>query len=206
MAEIRIEKKSYAWIWWLIGLIVLALVIWLIVGSGDDEAETAATTITEQEAASTANAEANKAGRSNNPYVTYSMWVNNEANMGRHHEFTQEGLRNLAQAISYTAEYNNLSNDIEVNAEVEKIRSMANDITNDWQSTDHGNKINKAFTQAANVIDKIQDKKFQNLNSDVDELKNLANEVDPKTLTLNQKEGVKNFFEKADNVLSEMNK
>lgn len=44
MADINIErKKGAAWIWWLLGLIVLALLIWLIAGAlDDDEAEVAA--------------------------------------------------------------------------------------------------------------------------------------------------------------------
>lgn len=42
MAEIRVEKKSYAWIWWLLALILLALLLWWMF-AGRDEPEVAVT-------------------------------------------------------------------------------------------------------------------------------------------------------------------
>ena len=39
MAEIRVEKKSNSWIWWLLGLIVLALIVWAVIAAMDDNEE-----------------------------------------------------------------------------------------------------------------------------------------------------------------------
>lgn len=45
MAEIRVEKKSStAWIWWLLGLLVAALIIWAIVEAMDND-ETGVATV-----------------------------------------------------------------------------------------------------------------------------------------------------------------
>jgi len=36
MAEIDVQRKSNSWIWWVIGLIILALIAWAVFG-GDAE-------------------------------------------------------------------------------------------------------------------------------------------------------------------------
>lgn len=48
MADIDIERKSsMAWIWWLLGAIVLALLIWMFAAGDDDDDEIADTTMVE---------------------------------------------------------------------------------------------------------------------------------------------------------------
>ncbi len=42
MAEIEVERKSHSWIWWVIGIIILALIAWALL-AGDDEEEIAVT-------------------------------------------------------------------------------------------------------------------------------------------------------------------
>jgi hypothetical protein len=42
MADIDVERKGgMGWLWWILGLLLLALVIWWIAAAGDDEAEVA---------------------------------------------------------------------------------------------------------------------------------------------------------------------
>jgi hypothetical protein len=47
MAEIRVEKKRNSLLPWIIGLVVLALLIWALSGLMDDDREDEATTVGE---------------------------------------------------------------------------------------------------------------------------------------------------------------
>lgn len=205
MAEIRVEEKKNTWVWWVLGLIIVGAIIWYLVGRSDDDRNQGATTTpvnqTEQTTASAA-----AVNNDGNAYQQYSNWVNEgKMNMDKHHEATNEGILFLADALRYTADQEGISNEIDIKNELDKMRSMADEITNDWQATDHANKIRTAFNQAANVTGMIQKKTDGNLQNDVEELKRLANNVEPNTLTLNQKENIKTFFEKADDVLNKLN-
>lgn len=42
MADINVERKGgMAWLWWILGLIVLALIVWWFLAAGDDDPDTA---------------------------------------------------------------------------------------------------------------------------------------------------------------------
>ena len=225
MTKIRVEekKRNKSPLGWIIGLILLAGIGWLIYEIANDDTETdrmAAGTVTEErvdedrttvgESPMTENRESTTERReatSEDANNRFSSWVNEGGmNMGLDHEATSKGIMALSDALKQTAKNNNVLEDISIKSELNKMELMANNIQKDHTSAKHADKIQKAFIQSVEVMDKIQEKKSKNLSEEVADLRKKAKKIKPSELTLNQKEDVKSFFSSADQVLNKMNK
>lgn len=207
MAEIRLEeKKNKSWIWWVIGLIVVALLIWGIaeVLEGEDEVAVTEENVTEDYTAEAT--EAPNEENAQNAYANYHSWVEEgNINMTIYHEASHNGISALANALRYTATQAGLMEDMEVKQELDNMKSMADEITGNWKEVTHADKIHQSFVKATDVMAMMQAKEFNDMSAEIENLRGLANDVDPTVQTLNQKAEVKDFFNKADDILMKMN-
>ncbi|CAM3470957.1 hypothetical protein [Aequorivita lipolytica] len=214
MAEIKIEKKKPIWPWILVVLIILAAIyfFWFYNDQDYDNNDDLLNndTITEIDDRDVYdNSDEDSTTLYTGTYGTvvkekavsnYFTYIDNNQ-MGLDHEYTNGALVHLITAVE--AEAKNLNVDIDAN--IEKARENAFEITKDPMSLKHADKIRAAALEITTALKTIQQQKFSSLSSEVDGLKTAAEDINPQAPTLEQKEDAKNFFEKAGRLLQKMN-
>lgn len=233
MAEIRIEKKSNTWLPWLLGLLALVLVGWAIFEIiEEDPMEDEITAIEEVEDMDDAEAvtlrndpESDSRARAVNATdlddfdgewdglnadfdANFDYYITSleklDAEMNLNHDYSNVALRALANSLVVLAREEGLADEANVRQKAEMMRAKAAEITDDWRSPTHADKIRNAAMAAVNVMQEIQKAQFPELNEAVMEVKQEAQQIDSSTLTLEQKENVKSFFRTAAEALEEM--
>ncbi len=194
MTEIKIEKKRAVWPWVLLGLGILALLIYLLFSytHTDDSAvmENAGGT------------ELINVRENNSTVSAFVTFVNDDANkMSLDHSYTNGALLKLTQAIDAMAAETGYN----VRADLDKAKEYANKITNDPFETTHADNIRKAADILSTSLQNMQQAKYRELALDAEELKKASAAIDPDVLTLDQKGAVKSFFGKAADLLQKMN-
>lgn len=204
MAEIKIEKKKPIWPWILAALAVL-LVLFLIFSGSDDDVDIDSETMTtdtlemDDDTYDTDTLTSNQTSMEVNEYVTY-IRQDSEARMGLQHIYTETALTRLAAAVEAKANKANVS----VQQEMDRVDSVADYLNEDTYQDQHADSLRVAFQQISNAIEKIHQQSGQNNNIDVEGLKSRAEAVKPGQLTLNQKDDVRAFFDKAADLLQQM--
>ena len=200
MAEIKIEQKKPIWPWLLVGLIIVALLVYFLVFRDNGENIEA---VTEPDSITNTNESDLIGVKENNGTVTaYVKFVENiEENMSLNHEYTNEALLKLIEATDAIA------NEVgyEVQADIEKAREYAKMIERAPFETTHANTIRNADDILTNVLQNIQKAKYPELKNEVAALKSASASIKPGVLTLAQKDAVKNYFAKAADLLQKMN-
>ena len=192
MTEIKIEKKKLLWPWILLGIGIVALIIYFLAfqTSSEEVKEVSETTdlISVKE---------------NNTIVeAYVSFVEADTNrMTLDHAYTNEALLKLTDAANAMA--GQIGYDVK--ADIEKVNEHAKMITKDPFDTSHANSIRKAADILTNVLQNIQKAKYPGLTNEVTELKNASASINPTLLTLDQRDEVKSFFSKAAVLLKKMN-
>lgn len=206
MAEIKIEKKKPIWPWIILALVILALLYFLVFADDDngeiDDVETEqveeGAVWQDEEETTTWETETDTAtGEGVQAYLTY---ISDNNRMGVDHEYTNNAIIQLMNAVQ--AKANELN--VDINADIQAVRQDAQAIQRDPTATTHANKIKDAGTKLANVIEKLQKEKFPNLSSDAQEVKTAAQNINASTQTLEQKDQIKKFFDEAGDVLRKM--
>lgn len=200
MAEIKIEKKKPIWPWLLIGLVIVALLVYFLVFRDNGENTE---TVTEQDSITNTN-ESHLLGvkENNGTVVAYVNFVeNNKEKMSLDHEYTNEALLKLIEATDAIA--NEVGYDVQ--ADIEKVREYAKMIEQDSFETTHADNIRKADDILTNILQNIQKAKYPGLVDEVTALKSASESIKPGLLTLEQKDAVKNYFVKASDLLKKMN-
>lgn len=193
MAEIEVQKKKTN-IWpWIIGLLVLAAILYFVFGNNnnadkamtDRDTTTAVNTTQQNEDAVAA-------------YVTYVR--QDTSQMGLDHSYSSNALNKLADAIQYKAS----ATGYDVKTDLDKVRDYASQITNDPYETSHADKIRAAADIISTTLQNMQQAKYPSLSADAGEVKNAAGAINPSVLTLDQKGAVQSFFSKAADMLQKM--
>jgi len=84
------------------------------------------------------------------------------------------------------------------------ISSLADSLTYNWKSGKHADMIKKALIKTAEVISSLGYTKVTAANHEVLELELKTRAIDPKTLTLNQRNAVKAAFEQTSNLFEKL--
>lgn len=196
MAEIKIEQKKQIWPWLLIVLIIAALLVYFLVFR-DDNNKSEVDNIT-----NTNETDLLEVNENNETVAAYVNFVeNSKEKMSLDHAYTNEALLKLIEAT------NAMANEVgyEIRADLDKVKGYANMITNDPFETTHADNIRMADDILTNVLQNIQMAKYPSLADDVEDLKSASESIKPEVLTLEQKDAVKNYFEKASDLLKKMN-
>jgi hypothetical protein len=206
MAEIKIEKKKPIWPWIILVLVILAILYFLVFADDgdDDDIDDVTTEQVEEETTweddtetTTWEEESDSIGQGVQSYLTY---ISDESKMGIDHEYTNNALIELMNAVQAKADDMNY----DISADMESVRMEAKKITEDPMATTHANTIKSAGTKLANILQKMQQEKFPNLNNDVQEVMTAAKNIKGSEQTLNQKDQVNKFFNKAGDLLRKM--
>jgi len=200
MAEIKIEQKKQIWPWLLVGLVIAALLVYLLVFRDSDKITEAVS-----EADDITNTSETDLLGVNENNLTVAAYVNfvdqNKEKMSLDHEYTNEALLKLIEAT------NAMANEVgyEVRADLDKAKEYAKMITKDPFETTHADNIRKADDIITNVLQNIQKAKYPGLAADIEALRSASELIKPGVLTLDQKDAVKNYFSKASDLLQKMN-
>jgi len=193
MAEIKIEKRTRVWPWVIAIILLIAGLVYIFENRNGDIAEAEVITI--------ADTLSKPASTDDGPVHDYIQFVNEGRTMELDHAYTNGALIRLSNAIRYKAEVTGH----DLTAGLDKVKEHAADITDDPYATTHARSIRSAADILVNSMQKIQQDKYPNLESEMTEVKNAAKDINPKVLTLNQRDAVKTFFSKSADLLQSMN-
>ncbi|MEO6521915.1 MAG: hypothetical protein ABIN91_09575 [Mucilaginibacter sp.] len=121
--------------------------------------------------------------------------------MGLDHAYTNEALIKLANAVSTMSKLTGYS----IKADLAEAETDANNITRDPLAITHADNIRKAADILSEALYNLQQQKYPSLSDYAARVKAAAAQIDPDTLTLEQKEKVKGFFSAAAALLEKMN-
>jgi hypothetical protein len=204
MAEIKVEKKNRP-VWpWILGILLLAAVIWIIADDDREPVEQIGTVYEEpmNEADNFGDNDQN-ARDARGAAMAYVNFVNeNNEEITTDHEYSQQALTHLSRALNSIANQSNVS--IEDKQKLDELRQKADRLVQNKDSKKHADMLADAFASAANIIQNLQQKEFPELKEKAEDVKNAANNVKPNVVVTNQKDAVKNFFDKSADAVKSM--
>lgn len=206
MAEIKIEKKQPVWPWILLGIIILAVILYFVFADDDnddlleeDNTEQVITPMeTEDDLETVTWEEDNLSG--DESVSNYMAHIGDTERMGIDHQYSSEALVFLINALENRAEEANINTDVEI----EELKNNVRDIKEDPQTLTHANSINNVGTKIVNLMEKMQMEKFPDISQDVQEVRTALQNIQPSIPTLDQKEAVNSFYNEAGDVLQKM--
>jgi hypothetical protein len=206
MAEIKIEKKKPIWPWVILGLIILAVIIYFVMAN-DDEDELIEEDNTEQvvtpmedneEVEPNTWKEDNLSGEESvSKYLTH---IDDKEKMGIDHQYSNQALIYLINALENRAE----EADINTEFEIQELKNNVSEIKEDPQDLSHANTINSVGRKIVSLMNKMQQEKFSDISEDVQQVETALQNIEPSTPTLDQKNAVNSFYKEAGDVLQKM--
>ena len=206
MAEIHLERgrRPVNRFWLALGLILAALLAWVLLGRGD-----ARRTATGEVVAAlppsgpvTASVGAN-ARDAVGEYVRYTAAHRARTDADHTHEYTADGLRRLAAAITALAARDAAGDDA-LRAEADALRARADELQRDPQATDHARQVRAAFTAAAGLLQTLHERVGAGTPEQMTDVREAATAVDADRLLLRQKAEVQQFFDRASTAVQGM--
>jgi L-rhamnose isomerase len=198
MAEIKIEKKKPIWPW-VLGIIALVILLTYLFIDDREKNEIGAQ---ETETAMQVTPNESVDDGTNGDVEGYVRFIETDTvRMGLDHNFTNEALRRLTAATKAVA----AKIDYDVQSDLSEVKQYADKVATDPFETTHANSIRKAADVLSGTLQKMQRANFPELNDEATELKKAASSIDPDALTLDQKEAVRTYFDKAADLLQKMN-
>lgn len=210
MAEIDIEKKGGGgkiWLWVIIILIIAALLYWWFAGDDEEVIEEVDTEQIEDETVMADEGETTSWEEETAETTVdidepseFADYIGNESKMGLDHEYTNNALVYLIDTVESKVE----ESDLDLDAEWQEIRAMADMITEDPLAETHANTIKAAGMRISAILMKLQEEADANLSTDVEEVRTAAQNIQKDVLTLNQKDQIMKFFNESADVLMKM--
>lgn len=192
MEEEKIEKSRAVWPW-IVGVVIVALAVYLIgfKGQNNDEQQ------------NTVPIDLQDVKENNLTVAAFVKFMEVDTmKMELDNTFTEEALLKLVDATNAMAE--EIQYDIQGNMEavilnVNRTKAQPIETTNA-----------DSFREAADLLTKtvfknMQQAKYPGLTNEVVELENSVASINPNVLILDQKAAIKNFFQKAADLLQKMN-
>jgi hypothetical protein len=212
MAQIRIEekKKGGSILPWILGLLLLALVIWGVAEAFEESDETLTEEVYEDDAdvapvaaAATVDYDDNYYQEPREEYMTFTE--NMEGDMGLGHEFSHKALTRLANAASALAVAKGVESETDANSKSQRVKQLADEITKDPMAGDHADKIKMAAMLITEILEDVDEEAYSSVSeNELTKLREEAQAISPETLTLDQKTDVRSFFKQARMVLEKM--
>ena len=199
MAEIQIERKERS-VWpWVVGAIILALLIlWLVgaFGRGDER-------LAEGPVAGALDARADLAPSEVRDYVNWMEENRDRVEPGRVHEYTADGLRELAGALEGVAERGDGAREA-IRPQLDRVRQLADSIGRATASVQHAALTRQAFTTSVEAFEHLTQRQFTQVASNVGELRDGAQAINAQQPLTDQVADVKEFFIRAGLALQRM--
>ena len=191
MAEINIEKKRST-VWpWILGLALLLVVGGIAITTMNDDEP-----VVEQAASQREGAVGTAGGAVPAAVQEYSAFASEpgQASMGRHHEYTAEGIQRLSAALGAVVEQR--AGDTETRNRFDRFRQSAARLQQDPQSNAHAGTVRDVFTSAIDVFESARIDA-----GDVSRLRQLATSISADQPLLEQTDTVKQFFSQSADAL-----
>lgn len=216
MAEIEIVKKRPIWPWIILGIIILAVLGYMGFDNNDEDEieeqsyienkmdkDTDESTVESKISAEDAKY-SDYALNSNSQEAinTYSTFLTDSGEMGLAHEYSHGALTRLIASVDAVAS----DLEVDVTIDLENAYKEADHIMKNPYDVDHANKIKSVAQTLSKVLTNIQSERYPKLNKEAESVNAAANAIEPDTKTLNQKGDVTEFFKRAENLLTKMNK
>jgi hypothetical protein len=192
MAEIKIEKKTPIWPWLLVGLLLLALILYFAMRDDREDGYVAG----DRDRDTTEQRVENREGA----VSEYVHFVESDS-MGDDHQYTREAFSRLVRAVRAKADEVNH----DISADLAQAEENVNRITNDPNSTTHANSIKNASEKLTQAMGNLQQAKFDGLNNEMQRVREASNSINPQTLALNQRNEIKSFLSNSADLLKKMN-
>jgi len=202
MAEIKIEQKKQIWPWLLLGVFIVAVITYYLMSYNNVEANTV-DIVTQENYISVTN-DTNLLGvkESNSTVAAFVSFVKNDTSKSSlNHAYTNEAL------IKLTAATNALAEEIgyDVGEDLNKVQESTSLIANESFETSQAINIRNATDNSTIALQNMQLAKYPWLSDEVEDLKSASTAINPSVTSIEQKDAVKNYFEKAADVLDKMN-
>lgn len=221
MAEINIEKKKPIWPWIIIILIILAAIyfFWVYTDrdhtynneemlqtdtiSQLDENSVYDNTLTDSTTLYTGSYGTIRHERA---LADYFGFVENKNNMALDHEYYRTALFKLITATKREAEIKNVDVDAHIEAAMESAEMVTNDpaSTKDSATGNHTNKIKDAADHIAQALQTIQQKEFDNLSNEANEVQLAVADIDVDASGDQNQRDINIFFDKSARLLQKM--
>jgi len=218
MAEIHIERKERTtWPWVLLGLVLLALLLWWLFSRNNGTRVAAYDTASAyvDSAAGMVNPMPNgNASASTVAFLAFNDTVQARGDMGIDHQYTASGIHTLATTLQNMAGNagGNMNAGADANAansgqtggnvpdlqtRVDSMNTLADAMQRESSSLKHANFAHQAFMIAADVMKDLQQSRFPNASNDVQQVRQAANDVEAGTPLLDQRSQIRQFFDRA---------
>ena len=213
MADLNVEKRKKSPIGWIIlGIVVVALVIWFV-ASDTEELQDTAQFDQEQEqtfeygqeqSQAVAPYDANMSRTETNTRIQeFVTFAEERSSDEMTRENVQEGITKLSDALMAVANEQTQGQGI-WEGELDQIKQEANQLQNENADQMPATIVRSAFSSAANVIQNIQNRYYPGLEDDASNVMDAAQEIDDQQLPSDQQDEIQSFFEEAANVLEKM--
>lgn len=126
-----------------------------------------------------------------------------QSDMDFQHEYTSEGIRRLADALSAMAERDGID-DPSFEQTHERLLQQAQQLQQHAQSTEHASQVREAFTAAADLMATLQQQRSPEFGDAVAEVRQAAEAINPDQRLLEQRQAVDTFFARAHEALQAM--
>lgn len=212
MADIDVQRKESSSIWpWIIGLIVLALLIWLLASlfDNDDEVEpiveapVAAPVVAPPIAEPVAPVAAGVVPPAVEEFTSSCVGADAD-NVTMEHDFTSTCITRLTAALNAVVENPGMAG-VDLRAQLDDVRQKADRLVSTPEtSNQHANMTRDAFTSVAALVNTIQDARYPMLDSQVGQLDSAANGIQADRMMTDQGPAIHAFFRQAGDVLRAM--
>lgn len=202
MAEIKIDQKKQNWPWMIVGLVIVAILVYYIGFRNNDDSNTIEE-VTETNYVSLVNESDLLGVKENNSTVAaFVSFVENDTNR------ISLDLAYINEAfLKLTAATNAMAGEIgyNVQADLEKVNESATLIADEPFETSLAKNFKNAADNSTTALQNMQLAKYPDLTAEVNDLKSASASINPEVLTLEQKDAVQNYFAKASDLLQKMN-
>lgn len=204
MAELHVQRKDPTiWPWVLLGLAILALILWLVFGRSDEQAERLAgqADSTFQSAPGMSSQQGTAAGQLDDITPAVARFIQfaeqgSRADASLSHAYTANGLRQLTAALREIIETDEVSG-VEVKPRLDEIQQRANDLERDPSATSHALKTREAFLMAAGLMSQTQQEGDAETSAQVQHVMTAAEAVRANVLLLEQTAEIQRFFDQS---------
>lgn len=213
MADLNVEKKKKSPIGWVIlGIVVVALVIWFVASDTEEVQDTAqfnqeqeqTSEYGQEQSQAVAPYDANRSRTETNSAVQeFVVFAEESSEDDMNPQTVQQGITKLADALIAVANEQTQGQGT-WEGELDQIKQEINQLQDENLNQQHSTVIRSAFSSAANVIQNIQNQYYPGLENEASNVMDAAQEIDDQELASEQKDEIHSFFEEAANVLEKM--
>lgn len=204
MAEIPIERKERSSLpWVLLGVAVLALLLWFLFGRDRGDVTVADGAVAGDVVETPVAAAPMGLPQEVESFVQYAQAAQDRPAADISHDYTADGIRQLAAALGAVATRDTVGG-AALQPRVDALREQADALGADPQATDHASITRAAFTEAASIMGAMQEQRFPNLDAEVGAVREAAEGVRGEAPLVEQTAQVQTFFDRAATALQSM--